>query len=330
MRRTFDISPKFLVTGFVVLSLSLSACSKPSENRAGESGEGAVEEKPASAAAFPSLVELLPSDGKAEGWKLAGEVRTFVPENLWEYINGGAEGYLVYNFEAVVTADYETEEGSLQAVLDIYKMANPLCGFGVYAAERAYEARYFDIGSEGYLTDNALYFWQGPYYVKVTAFETVAGEKLEKLARAVTRRLDTAVGMPEELEAFPPDGLIDKSQRYLARDVMGHSELKNGFTAEYKLGDQEFKIFFILHDNSSEAERSFDIYREFMEKYGKNVELHAGADVPLFTARDSYYGEVVAIQSGKVVIGILGLEDAELVNKYLQQMTTVLSRQGMI
>ena len=174
MRRTFDFFPKFLVFTFIVLSLSLFVCGKPLENTAGESGESAVGEKPAPVAAS-SLVELLPSAGEAEGWRLAGEARTFVPDNLWEYINGGAEGYLVYNFEAVVTADYETEEGSLQAVLDIYRMANRLCGFGIYAAERAYDARYLDIGSEGYLTDNTLHFCQGPYSVKITAFDTGAG-----------------------------------------------------------------------------------------------------------------------------------------------------------
>ena len=329
MPRTFDFAPKFLIHTFVVISLSLTACGRPPEKGAGKGEESAVGEKPASAAAS-ALVGLLPSAGEAPGWKPAGEARTFMPDNLWEYINGGAEGYLVYNFEAVVTADCETEDGSLQAVLDIYKMANRLCGFGIYAIERAYEARYLDIGSEGYLTENALHFWQGPYYVKITAFETGAADKLEQLARAVAGRLDAAPGMPEELKAFPAEGLIDNSQRYLARDVLGHSELKNGFTADYKLGDDQFKVFFILHDDQTEAQRSFNIYREFMEKYGKNVELHTGAEVPLFSAEDSYYGKVFAMQSGKVVLGILGLEDPELVNKYLQQMTTMLSKQGMV
>jgi len=329
MIRTFDFPHRFLLYTFVVLSLSFFACGKPPENVAAKGEKSAGGEKTAPAGAS-SLVRLLPPVGEAEGWKPAGEPRIFVPDNLWEYINGGAEGYLVYNFETVVTADYETEDGSFQAVLDIYKMANRLCGFGIYATERAYEARYLDIGSEGYLTENALNFWQGPYYVKITAFETGAAGKLEKLARAVAGRLDVAPGMPEELEAFPTEGLIDKSQRYLARDVLGHAELKNGFTADYKRGDEEFKIFFILHDDPDKAQRSFNIYREFMEKYGKNVESHTGAEAPLFTAEDSYYGRVVAMQSGKAVLGILGLDDSELVNKYLQKITTMLSRQGMV
>jgi len=329
MTRTFDFPLRFLLHTFAVFSLSFFACGKPAEDVAVKGGQGAVEQKAAPAEAS-SLVRFLPPAGEAQGWKPAGEPRIFVPDNLWEYINGGAEGYLVYNFQTVVTADYEAEDGSLQAVLDIYKMANRLCGFGIYATERAYEARYIDIGSEGYSTENALHFWQGPYYVKITAFETGAAEELEKLARAVAGRLDAAPEMPEELEAFPTEGLVDKSQRYLARDVLGHAELKNGFTADYKQDDEEFKIFFILHDDPDKAQHSFNIYREFMEKYGRNVELHTGAEVPLFSAEDSYYGKVFAMQSGKAVLGILGLEDPELVNKYFQQITTMLSRQGMI
>jgi hypothetical protein len=286
-------------------------------------------ESPADARIF-DMQSLLPGAEQAGGWKVSTEPRVFVADNLWEYINGGAEGYLVYNFQTVITADYESADGGQQTVVDIYRMADQLCGFGIYSAERNSFAPRVDIGSEGYLTENALHFWQGPYYVKVTAFESGQGEQLEILARAVGAGLDSPAGNPPQIAAFPQEGLQAGSERYMARDVLGHSELKNGFSADYELDGVEFKLFFILHDEIEQAANSFNVYKQFMEQYSKGVEEPDGMEYPLFTAQDSYYGKVVTIQSGRAVAVTLGLEDTEKVNSCLRQLIEKLSSQGMI
>lgn len=313
------------------LSLSFSGCGQSSQSSSAETKEfsSGAGGQSAKAVSREALTALLPPDGAAGSWRLTGQARTYGPDDLWEYIDGGAEGYLVYNFEAVVTADYELAEGDLQAVVDIYRMADQLCGFGIFAAERAMDAARIEIGSQGYLSDNALNFWQGPYYVKVTSFSTGEPVKLELLARAVASRLDAQPGLPPALAVFPAEGLVEGSQRYMARDVLGQSQLKNGFTADYKHGETEFKLFFILHDNVEAANESYGVYREFMLQYGQALQDHPGEDFPLFSAKDPYYGMVVAMQSGKAVLGIMGLDDPELVNEYLKQLADKLSLQDL-
>ena len=63
-----------------------------------------------------------------------------------------------------------------------------------------------------------------------------------RFCEAVAAKLDATAGQPEEFTAFPGEGLVARSMRYLARDMLGHSELKNGFIADYKLGEAEFKV----------------------------------------------------------------------------------------
>ena len=313
------------------LCLSLSGCGRSSQNPSAEVKESpaALDGSPAAAVSPETLTALLPPDGAAAGWKMSGQARSYGPDNLWEYIDGGAEGYLVYNFQGVATADFELAETQRQAVVDIYRMANQLCGFGIFSAERAMDAAGVDIGAQGYLSDNTLNFWQGPYYVKVTSFESGEQSKLELLARAVAARLDAGAEMPPELAVFPAEGLIEGSQRYMARDVLGQSTLKNGFSADYKYGETEFKLFFILHDNVEAANESYRVYHDFMEQYGKNLQDHPGEGFPLFSAQDPYYGTVVTMQSGKAVLGIMGLDDPELVNEYLKKMADKLSLQDL-
>ena len=328
MCRYYQQMPKYAVLFLLTVVVYLSGCAGGGTEQAQPADSAQKTSGPEATAA--KLTALLPAESQAAGWRMSGEPRVFMAENLWEYIDGGAEGYLVYKFQDVVTVDYETTDGSLQAVLDIYRMADRLCGFGIYSSERAARVDRIALGSEGYVTENAAYFWQGPYYVKVTAFEEGFGEKLKDLAQAVSTGLDAEPGNPAELAAFPAERLVDGSQRYLAQDVLGHSELKNGFTADYELDGKEFKLFFILHDNPQDASRSYQAYRQFQQKYSSDLQDQAGEEYPLFTARDSYYGNIVAMQAGRAVIGALGLEDAELVNQYLQQMINSLASLGMV
>lgn len=273
---------------------------------------------------------LLP--GNTGGWVLSGEPRVFVADNLWEYINGGAEGYLVYNFQDVATADYQNDSADLQAVVDIYRMENNFCGFGIYSAERPYEAEYLKLGSQGYFTGNALHFWQGPYYVKVTSFKEGEQVKTElrKLADSVLAGIGSSSPAPAELEVFPPANQIPNTVRYMARDVLGQSDLKNGFTAEYNEDGTEFKLFFILHDTAEQALASLESYRDFMNRYGRNLEDHTADEVTWFSAEDPYYGAIVAMQAGKTMLGAMGLDDAEKVNENLGAMQEKLAALGHI
>ncbi len=329
MRPTLRV---FASQALVIVSLcfALGGCGRQTESEAGDAGQAAGS---APSAADQDQLALLPASDQAGSWKrTADEPRAFVAENLWEYINGGAEGYLVYDFQQVVTADYEHPEAGLQAVVDIYRMRNALCGFGIYSAERANGARFLEVGAEGYLTANALNFWKGSYYVKVTAYQE--GERvaapLEELARAVEARIGSGEAAPPELQAFPPEGLVPHSTRYLARDVLGQSELRNGFTADYKLDDREFKLFFVTAEGVEQSAKNYQLYKDFMQQYAKNLVDHSEEETPWFTAVDPYYGQVVTMRMGDVMLGVLGLDDPELVNEYLQRLQENLAAGGAV
>ena len=49
---------------------------------------------------------LLPSEKDLEGWKKDGEALSYTADNLWEYINGSAETFLMYEFEEVAAQHY--------------------------------------------------------------------------------------------------------------------------------------------------------------------------------------------------------------------------------
>ncbi|MCK7482485.1 MAG: hypothetical protein M0C28_39200 [Candidatus Moduliflexus flocculans] len=58
------------------------------------------------------LRAYLPSDGAAPGWTQDGEPQEFEGEDLYTYIDGGAEIYQEYGFRRVVVQDYRNAGGS--------------------------------------------------------------------------------------------------------------------------------------------------------------------------------------------------------------------------
>ena len=126
---------------------------------------------------FARLLWASNSDGKifgfpeVTGWRQSGEIQTFVPKTLFEYINGGADLYLSYDFQELKVAEYSNEKKA-SVTIEVYRHKTPIHAFGIYSQERLSDANFLDIGSQGYIEANVLNFVAGPYYVKINSFNT--------------------------------------------------------------------------------------------------------------------------------------------------------------
>src|SRR4051794_27389697 len=64
-----------------------------------------------------------------------GQPSLYKPDNLYEYIDGGADVYLLYDFQQLL--HQELKDGGAELTADIYEMRTPEDAFGIYAAERS-------------------------------------------------------------------------------------------------------------------------------------------------------------------------------------------------
>jgi hypothetical protein len=58
----------------------------------------------------------------------------YKPDTLYEYIDGGADVYLLYDFQRLLHQNFRTPGGELTA--DIYDLGKPENAFGIYSAAR--------------------------------------------------------------------------------------------------------------------------------------------------------------------------------------------------
>ena len=278
-------------------------------------GQPSTEEEavPEATSGGSDLLALLPADGVVSDWTKEGEPRFFTPDNLWEFINGAADGYLMYGFEEVATADFSMGTTDQQVVIDIYRMQDPVHAFGVYCQERNPDYEFLDIGAEGYLGGTALNFWHGPYYVKLTVFDESdeLKEQLRNLAKEISRKIEHEPSEPREAKYFPTENQKARSIQFLPRDVLGQSYLRNAFEVQYQSDDTDYKIVAVLAEDAETATSGLSKYREFLSGSGEQKDLEGLGDEG-FVGEDRFYGKVLAVRSGSNILIVLGPPSEEV------------------
>jgi len=91
------------------------------------------------------------------GWKQSGEIETYSPQTLFEYINGAADLFLAYDFEELMIVEYQNDRKATLTV-DVYRHRIPLLAFGIFSQERLQSATILDIGVQGYREKEFLNF----------------------------------------------------------------------------------------------------------------------------------------------------------------------------
>lgn len=255
------------------------------------------------------LRSLVPGADAVPGWSQTEAPRIFGAGNLWEYIDGAADSYLAYGFQEMVTADFTHAANGDQAILDIFRMSDPLHAFGIFHQELTTEPEPLEIGAEGYVAGNVLRFWAGPYYVKVTIFTDNAAlaQSVQQLARAVSQRTGDRAGIPVQVGYFPAANQAPHSIKYVPRDVLGQSYLTNGFEVEYTIGSTNPKLVIIELKDGQAVDTALSRYQEFIASGGDPVKALESPGEGGFVGRDSFYGPMVAVRSQHRLLVALGV-----------------------
>ena len=255
------------------------------------------------------------------GWKQSGEVQAFTPKTLFEYINGAADLYLMYDFQELRVAEYKNEKKA-SVIVEVYRHKTPTHAFGIYSQERLPNANFLDVGGQGYIEENILNFLIGPYYVKINSFNTGADDKeiLLTFAKKVAENLGGKGSLPSILSAFPTDGKKKNSEKFINQNFLGYSFFHSAFIADYELLDKKFKLFVIEGADRNDCREMIQKYLQQASSAEKNIREGR------YTLTDPYHGEIELHWQGRYIWGILSLNDLTLRSKYLRSFEEGLQR----
>ena len=182
---------------------------------------------------------------KIGSWTAIGEDRIYDRETLFDYMDGGAEVYLAFDYRDVWTRRY-ADPGGRELTLDIYDMGSSAEAFGIFSCDR--EDPPAGIGQDSEYGFGLLRFRQGRYYVAVTAtFDDEAiGKVILELGREVVKHLGPPGPGPDMLAFLPAAGLRADRTSY--------------FHSAINLNNR----FFVSSENILQLERSTDcVFAEF-------------------------------------------------------------------
>ncbi|MBN2482195.1 MAG: hypothetical protein JXB19_10665 [Bacteroidales bacterium] len=246
---------------------------------------------------------------EVDGWTMDEYERIYHSGDLWELINGAAEGFLNYGFESLHLAEYTRNDEIIR--VEIYSQGSTENAYGMYSAERMPDYRQVKIGAQGYSSEGIVNFFTGPYYVKIMAvgLANVEESKIFEMAVLVDKHLDQPSRMPAVLSLLPEEGREYLSDQYIATNFMGYGFLHSAFTARYNKNGS-FQLF-IIRSSTEEIRKMLDLYKEMLTE----ERVHQKDD--LYILNDTYNGTVFLAEKDEYLIGILDTEEEHTAVEYI-------------
>lgn len=233
----------------------------------------------------------IPTCGLAPGWAQQGAARAYDASNLFEYMDGNAEGYLLYGFIAMhgVTC----ARGGDSILIDISEFESSDLAFGMFSANRDSRLAGESLGAAGQITPRRAIFVKDRYYAELAATtDKDHSPSLRAFSTALAQLLPGSNGAPAALSWFPSAGRT--SVRLIPESVLGLRLLKRGYVAEYPFGKA-----FVVEESSPEA--SVAVMDQLRARFGQT-----GDPIQM---TDRYLGRLCFLRKGKYIAGYAGVAD---------------------
>jgi hypothetical protein len=233
------------------------------------------------------------------GWSPQGEPRSYGADNLFEYMDGNAEGYLLYGFQTMhgVTC---TKDG-VTLIVDISDFGDSDSAYGMFSANRDLRQPPAKLGMGGQIVPRRAIFAKGQFFVEVGAEPEGDHTAILKTWTAALEKVATGTSdVPATLAWFPAEG--QQSLRLVPESVLGIRILKRGYVGQYDIG----KAFVITEESAASAGA---VMQKLRERFGDTTKAAIADEA--FQVVDKYLGRVCVARKGRYLIGYGNLAEGQ-------------------
>lgn len=209
-----------------------------------------------------SVDAFLPVD--TADWRRVEKPQSFVGDELFKMIDGGAALYQEYGFDRAVSAHFQDGAGRTVDA-EIYAMSDSAAAYGIFSITAASGEKQLALGDEGELGEYFLVFRKGRHVVTVSGqnSDKVTMDGVKLLGQAIEARIDSSSRAPQFVVQFNPLVAKDSRPIYLRGAIaVGNFYMfapHNVFSIREGLtGDRDSTRFFVFrYPNAKESERTF-------------------------------------------------------------------------
>jgi hypothetical protein len=238
----------------------------------------------------------------APGWTQSEPIHQYTADNLYDYKDGGAEGYLIYGFAGMKSLNCKSGENTL--TIDVSEMNDADAAYGIFATNRDPRLPIAKIGMGGQVQPQSASFAKGKYYVEIVVAATdpniVHTAELQALVNRMAQRMEGRETPPEALAWFPQENLT--SAGLVPESVLGLKQLKRGYVAKYTQG----QAFIVLEDS---AESAAAVLKELRARFDGASDAKVGDEA--FQAKAQYLDGICIFRKGRTLGGYANLPTAQ-------------------
>lgn len=140
------------------------------------------------------LRKMVPDE--ANGWKKR-EISFYDRRSIFDYIDGGGELYISYNFKTLMSVRYE-RRGTPTIIVDLFDMGTSEDAFGVFTFDKGEEES--TIGQNSCYRGGLLTFWKSRYFVSIYTEEE--SEESKKTIFEIAMCIDSSIPEKGELPSL--------------------------------------------------------------------------------------------------------------------------------
>ena len=200
------------------------------------------------------------------GWTQHGEARSYVGDNLFEYMDGNAEGYLIYGFLSMHGVN--CVKGPVTLVIDISDFGEADSSYGMFTANRDLRQPSTNLGMGGQIVPRRAIFTKGQYYVEIAAGpEGDYTATLKEWTAALEKITPGSTSPPAALSWFPAEK--QQTLRLVPESVLGIRLLQRGYAAQYDFG----KAFVVTE---ASAESAGAVMEKLRARFGETTAARVG------------------------------------------------------
>jgi hypothetical protein len=248
------------------------------------------------AAADPAPV---PTCTLVPGWSQRGEARSYIGDNLFEYMDGNAEGYLIYGFQSMhgVTC----AKGPVTLVIDISDFGEADSSYGMFTANRDLREPSANLGAGGQIVPRRAIFTKGQYYVEIAAGpEGDHTAALKEWMAAFEKLVPGSTSPPVAFSWFPSEK--QQTLRLVPESVLGIRLLRRGYAGQYDFG----KAFVVTEESAASAGA---LMQKLRARFGETTAATVGDEA--FQTNDKYLGKLCFFRKGRYIGGYANVADGQ-------------------
>jgi hypothetical protein len=221
-----------------------------------------------------SRVEKLLSSSFKE-WNVAGPVRRYSGEQIYDYMDGAGEVFLSYNFKHLIVQRYVAlnQEELLVELFDMETSANAF-GICTYMLGRGATV---DIGQDGEYKSGLLTFWQDFYFVCVKIEEETEKSKIavNEIGALISDAIKAKGEQPSIIRLMPLEEGLPKTIRYFyTKEILNYhffladeNILNLGKKTEACLLRLRADKSYLLMVHYRDVDEATNAYKKFLKSY---------------------------------------------------------------